>query len=214
MNEGLAEHTRFALAIPNLEERVPPLVLRLAAVEADENFGRSFAYTTGPAWGALIDARDRRWTREVKPSDDLVRIARRAWRLQAPTDAARRAAAYGEEVVRADEAERTRRKVAERAALRAKFVEGPVLVIPLREMQFTFDPSDIRPLDDLGSIYRTMELRDRWGSIKVTGGALLTSDYRRLIVPVGGEGYALSLADGWKIQPGPRGGDEVVASAK
>ena len=218
MNEGLAEHTGFALAIPYLEERIAPLVRRLAEAERSDNFVRSFAYATGPAWGALIEAREPRWTRSVKATGDLAEIARGAWKLRTPdhaghVTATQRAAAYGGDIIHAEEAARARRKQEELAALRAKFVEGPLLTLPLAEMQFTFDPSSIQPLDTLGSVYRTMELRDRWGTIKVTGGALLTSDFKRLIVPATGEGYTLTLHEGWKISEGERKDDRVVRRA-
>ena len=96
-------------------------------------------------------------------------------------------------------------------ALRAKFVDGPVLTIPLKQMQFTFDPNNVQPLGDLGTVYPSMEVSDVWGRIVVTGGGLIAADYSRLTVPASGEGYTLTLKEGWKIVAGAREGDKTLS---
>ncbi len=85
MNEGLAEHTGFALAIPHVRERIAPLVKKLANAEKSETFARSFAYTSGPAWGALLDMRDSRWTPAFRTSPPTT--AKPSWpkNLHAPS---------------------------------------------------------------------------------------------------------------------------------
>ncbi|HWW59825.1 MAG TPA: hypothetical protein VN181_00530, partial [Thermoanaerobaculia bacterium] len=70
--------------------------------------------------------------------------------------------------------------------------------LPLRQMQMTFDPNGLQPLDDLGTVYRTITINDAWGKIVVTNGALLTSDFTRLIVPANGDGWTLTLKEGWE----------------
>jgi hypothetical protein len=117
---------------------------------------------------------------------------------------------YGAEAIRAEENARATKKRELAAALRAKFVDGPVLVIPLKQMQFTFDPNNVQPLGDLGTVYPSMEVRDVWGKIVVTGGGLISADYSRLAVPAGGEGYTLTLSEGWKIVAGAREGDKTL----
>jgi hypothetical protein len=97
------------------------------------------------------------------------------------------------------------------AALRAKFVDGPLLIIPLSAMQFTFDPNQVQPFGELGTVYPSMEVRDVWGIIRVRSGGLISSDYSRLVVPANGEGYKLELNEGWKIVPGPRDGDRTLS---
>ncbi|HEX8171320.1 MAG TPA: hypothetical protein VF824_12335 [Thermoanaerobaculia bacterium] len=198
MHEGLAEYTGTALAVPVVRERAAYLVAKLANAEAQDRFIRNFAYASGPAWGAVIELRDRRWTRRVKSSDDLGALAARAWKL-APSDG--HADAYGGAVLRAEEDARETRKQQERAALRARFIDGPTLTLPLREMQMVFDPNGLQPLDDRGTVYRSITVSDRWGKIVVTGGALMSPDFTKLIVPMG-EGYELSLAPGWEIEGG------------
>jgi hypothetical protein len=205
MNEGLAEHTGYALAVPYVRERVAALVKKLADAEKSETFARSFAYTSGPAWGALLEMRDPRWTRRVKASDDFGAL------IHVRPDVQVRTSEYGGDAVLAEEQARASRKRELMARLQSTFIDNPVLTIPLVNMQYTFDPNHVQPFGERGSVYETLEMRDAWGKIVVTkGGALITSDFQKLIVPAGGEGYELTLNEGWRVVAGGREGDRKV----
>jgi len=199
MHEGLAEHTGFALWEPRLASRVPAIAAQLTRSEKSDSYVRSFAYQSGPAWGALIERRSPRWTRSLKAGDDLGEVARRAWDAHPPRQP--RAAQYGGASIRAEEDARAETKRQEKAALRARFVDGPVLTLPLGQMQLVFDPNRVQPLDDLGTIYASIEIADAWGKIVVKNGAMVTADWKRLIVPMG-DGYTLTLNDGWAVVDG------------
>ena len=63
------------------------------------------------------------------------------------------------------------------------------------------------PLGESGTVYPTLTLTDQWGVLKVTGGALISSDFQQVVVGVPPE-YAkqatttewqLELQDDWKI---------------
>ncbi len=208
MHEGLAEHTGWAMAVPRLRERVTHLAKKLEGGEKGDSFVRSFAYVSGPAWGALIEMRDPRWTRKVKATDDLGELARRAWNV---TPAVANASRYGGEAVRAEEDARTARKREQLARMRARYVEGPTLRVPLRKMQMTFDPNKLQPFEDLGTEYGTIELTDVWGKISVTGGAVVSSDWTRMILPANGDGYTLTLNPGWEVVAVGTKGDKTLA---
>lgn len=210
MNEGLAEHTGYALAVPYVRERVASLVKKLADAEKSETYARSFAYTSGPAWGALLEMRDPRWTRRVKATDDLGNLLESIEPVF--LSGAVRTSEYGGDAVLAEEQARATRKRELMARLQATFVDNPVLTIPLVNMQFTFDPDHVQPFGERGSVYETLEVRDTWGKIVVTkGGALITSDFQKLIVPADGGGYELTLNEGWKVVAGGREGDKNVS---
>lgn len=197
MHEGLAEYTGTAIAEPRVKERAALVAKLVRRADGNEHFVRSFAYATGPAWGALIEMRSPRWTRSVKATDDLARLAQRAWKANAPANADARAVKYGGAELRVAEERRTERKRAELAALRAKFIDGPKLTLPMEGASFTFDPYGVQTLDGVGSVYRSLKLRAAWGSIEASGGALITSDWKNVIVPANGEGYTLTLNAGW-----------------
>ncbi|MDQ3281004.1 MAG: hypothetical protein M3Q69_06295 [Acidobacteriota bacterium] len=205
MHEGLAEHTGWAMAIPVLKERIAPLVIRLANAEKGESFVRSFAYTSGPAWGAIAEMQKRNWTRTLEPSDDLADVASRGWFFTGE-----RFHEYGAAAIRAEEEARAAKKATMLAEMRKRFVDDPVLTIPLQQMQLVFDPNRLQPLEGAGTVYQSIEISDAWGKIAVTNGGLVTSDWKKLIVPASGEGWTLTLAPGWKLVDGPRAGDKSV----
>lgn len=195
MNEGLAEYTGYALAVPVIRERVPSLVKKLQSAEKGDAFARSFAYASGPAWGTLLEMKSRGWTRRVKATGDLGELTRKAWGIAR----IREAAGYGEEQVRAEETARAEKKRELLASLRATFVDGPVLTIPLEQMSFTFDPNRVQPFEERGSVYESIEVRDVWGKVVAPKG-LISPDFKTLVVPAGA--YELTPAAGWSIVDG------------
>jgi hypothetical protein len=97
------------------------------------------------------------------------------------------------------------------AEMKARFIEGPVLTIPLQKMQFTFDPNRVQPFGEQGTVYPTMEVRDVWGKIVISGGGLISPDFQKLVVPVAGDGWEITLAEGWDIVDAARPGDKTLA---
>jgi len=213
MHEGLAEYTGAAFAEPDVSKRVPHLIEKLRDAETTPTFVRSFAYASGPAWGTLIEMKRPRWTRAAKASDDLGNLAADAWHVAAATDADARAIAYRGADLLAAERERDARKQAMLREFRARFVDGPHLTIPLRNMSFEFDPNASQPFETFGTVYPTLTARDDWGSLVVhRGGALIASDWMSIVVPAEAHGdYTLTLNDGWKIVPAARAGDVTIA---
>jgi hypothetical protein len=210
MNEGLAEYTGWAMAVPHVRERIAPLVRKLANAEKSDAYSRAFAYASGPAWGTLLELKNPRWTRTLKPTDDLGALVRRAWNIRGTEP---RISEYGGEAIRIEEEARATKKREVAAKLRAQFVDGPLLRIPLQQMQFTFDPNNVQPLEGHGTVYPTLEVRDVWGKLVVTGGgALISPDYKTLTVSANGAGYELTLADGWRVADGSRAGDKTLTN--
>lgn len=207
MHEGLAEYTGTALAEPTVQRRAPWVAKQLAAADGKEGYVRNFAYTSGPAWGAVLDLRDERWTRRLRASDDLGELARRAWGIDDLS--AVNPEAYGGAELRAAETARDERRRGELAKLRERYVDGPVLVLPLRQFQMQMDPNGLTPLGDAGTVYRTITVTDAWGKIVVTSGALMAADFTKLIVPRDGD-YTLTLAEGWRKTKGAREGDLIL----
>lgn len=227
MNEGLAEDTGCALAAETPEARRRLALQFLAKGEKRPSFARSFAYASGPAYGLLLDEKAAGWRRGLKPESDLGAILASATGFKNPVDlgaeAAKRAGRYDGAALRAEETERERLRLERVAASRKRFVEGPTLALPLREPQVSFNPNRLEPLDELGTVYRTLELVEAWGSLKVEegGGALLTSDWSRLTLPapkdrpgtkLEGDGWTLTLKAGWRWLPGARPGDWALVA--
>src|SRR5438128_11554040 len=195
--EGLAEYTGTAFAEPLLEKRIPHLVEARRDAEKKPSFVRSFAYASGPAWGAILEMQDPGWTRHVEPA--LSRQEQAGEQVLHPER-------YGGSDLLASENVRDEQKQATLREFRARFIDGPVLVLPLRKFSFEMNPNEATPFESFGTVFPTLTLRDDWGVIVVKrGGALMSSDWMRLTVPAKAEDYELTLNPGWQIE-----GDTVV----
>jgi len=215
-NEGLAEYTGVVLAGFGEEERAERAAVKLAEAEAADSFVRSFAYKSGPAWGLLLDEADDEWRTNYGADDDLGDRLAAALKLTPPDDLAGAARArmesYGGDEIEKEENRREQRRQQRMSEARARFVDGPTLRIPLREVQIGFDPGNLQPLEGVGTVYPTMRVSDVWGILEVSDGALLSADWTWIAVPVDaawsgdltrtGRGWTLDLDGSWEVVPG------------
>lgn len=224
LNEGLAEYTGVQLSLPTEETRVRAALGDIAVHERDDSFLRSFAYATGPAYGLLLDRYSGDWRKRLAKQPRLDLLLAAAAKIGRPVDGveqvAQRAAFYDPgAALRAAEAERDRTRQVALERLRAKFVRGPVVAVPLRHMNIQFDPTNLQPLDDRGTVYPTARITDVWGVLEVQGEALLSSKWDAVTLAgpatasgstIRGEGWMIQLKPGWRAAPGARPGDLVV----
>ena len=232
MNEGMAEYTGFKLSTSSPEEYAVAVAAWLrAAPTRTPSYGRSFAYTSGPAYGGLLDSANKNWRTGLTPATNLGQLMAQAYGVQVPAatalnkmEALRRAERYdGSEVV-AIETEREAKHQARVAAARRDFVDGPVLLLPVgQEFNYTFDPNAVLALDDKLTLYEgEIQVSDAWGLLRTTEGALFVRDQRGLVrvqVPapadasktsLTGKGWTLELKPGWQVVPEGRAGDFAV----
>ncbi|MDT4897788.1 MAG: hypothetical protein QOH25_2865 [Acidobacteriota bacterium] len=227
MNEGLAEYTGVKLSGRTATELHAFFAKRLEQVTDRPSFIRSFAYESGPAYGLLLDEAHLKWRQHLKPTDDFGFLLQKALALKLPKDlqveAEKRSNRYDGEQLRAAETRRENERLARLAGYRAKLVDGPVLILPLTtEVNYSFNPNNLVPLDNLGTIYPNVRITDAWGILNVTGGALMIRENNRpsrLYVsipvdlnarPLQGEGWTLQLNDGWTFAPAERKGDHLL----
>ncbi|HDS1552766.1 hypothetical protein U4I37_01235 [Stenotrophomonas maltophilia] len=222
LNEGLAEYTGVVVGNPSPATRVQAALHDLRAHVADRSFVRSFAYATGPAYGLLLDQAAPGWRNDLAhPARDLgTHLAEvTGTPMQRNATALRAAAArYGGQALREAETLRERQRLAQLEHNHARFVTGPVVRLDLRSMRIQFNPNTMQPLPGRGTVYPTMRLTDTWGSLDVTDGALMQSDWKAVFVqapatadpPLQGPGWSLSLKPGWLLVPGTRNGDYVL----
>jgi len=134
--------------------------------------------------------------------------------------AATRSAQYDGAALHAAEVERDAKRQAQLALNRRKFIDGPVLTLTFRKMNVQFDPRNLQPLGDAGTVYPTIRISDEWGVIEGKNGALMKPDWSALVVSapavstgntITGDGWTLTLKPGWKIVPDARTGDLRLA---
>jgi hypothetical protein len=221
LNEGVAEYTGVRAGLATPQARMAYALSDLKPYIPDATFVRSFAYATGPAYGLLLDQADPAWRGKLATGRSLNQLLAEALRLRpsALGEAAARAAIYDSDgALRASEAKRDKAMKARAAANRSKLVDGPVLILPLKHMNYAFNPQTLQALGDVGTVYPTLRLVDAWGVIEVEDGALMAKDQKTLTVsavgidPSGlkGKGWTLTLKAGWVVQAGARKGDFAV----
>lgn len=208
-NEGLAEYTGWRVAYDESGALHRELAARLARADAQDSYLRSFAYFTGPAYGVLLDRWWAGWrTAAVSGGADLPRMLSGVLDAHGGDgDARALARRYGGAQVAAEERDRASRRARQDASLRARFVDGPVLRLPLRHPSVSFDPRSLFALDGEGTWYATLTVRDAWGELSAPRGALLADDWRsvRVAAPdLRGCGARWSSADGgWQLRLAP-----------
>lgn len=224
LNEGLAEYTGVKLSSADLEETAVRANLILRQARNNPTFARSFAYVSGPAYGALLDFTGRPWRVSLKPSSDLGALLQQRYGIATrASEIAARAAALryeGEEIITIETRQEQRRS-RQIADARKKFFDDPVLILSLTpDVNYSYDPNNVIGIDPSNTLYPTMRLVDAWGILTVTDGAWLERDAAGHLTrarlpaptdlaarPLKGNGWSLELANGWEIVPGDRAGD-------
>jgi hypothetical protein len=220
LNEGLAEYTGLRAALG--EEAVCAVIQKLEAADERERFVRSFAYFSGPAYGLLLDNLSPGWRDELGLRKDLAHLAAQALPNWTPdvSSVEERAEVYGYREIRDHEQRLEHERSRRLATLRERLVDHPGLVVPLEDMEMEFDPNKVVGLAPHGTVYLTLTIRDSWGRLKATQGALIASDFGSLAVPgnlvvveqrvVVGDSWRLELADGWELEANDVGPAVVI----
>jgi len=226
MNEGMAEYTGVKLSTSSPEEFAVVAAANLrSAPTRTQSYARSFAYTSGPAYGGLLDAGNPQWRKGLTPATNLGELLVRAYAIDLPalskTEALRRAERYdGGEVVTI-ETRREEKHQAQVTAAKKLFVDRPILTLPVgKEFNFTFDPNAVLALDDNLTLYRgDVQVSDQWGILRAPEGVLFLRKNGRIVSvqvpapadavksPLTGKGWTLELKSDWKLVPGERTGD-------
>lgn len=224
LNEGLAEYTGVKLSSADLDETVLRSNLILRQARNNPTFARSFAYVSGPAYGALLDLIGKPWRNSIKGVTDLGALLQQRYGISVRASEADARAAVsryeGEEIVTI-ETQQEQRRQAQIAEAKRKYVDGPVLLLPLTpDVNYSYNPNNVVGIDASNTVYPTLRLVDTWGVLTVSNGAWIERDGSGKVVmarvpaptdvsarPLKGEGWSLELTNGWEVVPGERAGD-------
>jgi hypothetical protein len=160
------------------------------------------------------------WRNKLSVDSDLGALLQSTLPPHAPISAAARAAAYGAAGIRIAEEERAKNAEAAKARYRARLVQGATLFLPGgKKFAFSFNPSALVSLGDASTVYPTFHATAEWGTLDVTDGVLVPTDFSSATVaapanPEGahlqGPGWTLDLAPGFRVMPGAKAGDYIV----
>jgi hypothetical protein len=227
LNEGLAEFTGVKLSSADLQETVLRADFILRQARNNPTFARSFAYVSGPAYGALLDLSSKPWRIGLNPSTDLGLLLQERYKISIRvSEAAARSALSryeGDEIVTIETAQE-RKRVQQTAEARKKFLDGPALILPLSaDVNYSFNPNNVFGIDTNVTVYPTLRMVDNFGVLTVSNGAWLergpSGHLMRARVPapqdlsarpLKGDGWSLELANGWEVVPGERPGDVTI----
>ena len=218
--EGLASYTGTVVAASSPADAVAGALRRLAELDSEESLVGTFAYTSGPAYGVLLDAASPDWKKTLRGTDDPAVLLMNALALQPAADASSSAARYGGPELLAAERQRDQQREARLADLRQRFVDGAVLVIRGGGGS-TSNSLGAIAIPGSGTVFfGGFRFTGRPGSLQAEKGVLVSSDggTRTVAGPVRrddrtltGDGWTFTAAPGWVIREGARRGDyEVV----
>lgn len=218
IREGLAQYTGIALAAADRAAAVNAALEHLAAAPQQPTFVRTFGYAAGPAYGLLLDEYAPDWRRGVTAASDLGALTAAAANAVPGADSAAAALRYEGVALRASEERREIERQARVAELTARFVAGPVVRFP-RPRSASLITTGSTPIPG-GTVFVEYHADDAWGTIDVEQVGVLVGDDALVVAAppnidgaaraFGGEGWRVTLADGWTVRPGERRGDYVV----
>ncbi len=212
INEGLAEYTGVILSSRSKEELEQHFSNSIDRFYINETFVRSFAYQTVPIYGFHLKALKPNWSLEITAETVLTDYFIRSFDLDIPLEPYEAIASdydYNFKQIILEERTREERRKATIAKYKEIFLEKPTLTLYLKDMSISFDPRNITPLEDLGTIYPNLKVIDKWGTLTVEEGALLSADWTTITVSapteiqgttVNGSGWKLELNEPWEIE--------------
>jgi hypothetical protein len=219
--EGVPEYTGTIAGEPDRDSARWRVIGKLTDPDQSITFVRSFAYTSGPPYGLLLDSRLPGWRTKLSVQSDLSALLASTLPPHAAVSAEVRAPVYGASAIRTAEAERAQKAEAAKARYRARLVEGPTLLLPGgKKFAFSFNPSTLVSLGDANTVYPTFHATAEWGTLDVTDGVLVPTDFSRATVAapkdtrgshLEGPGWTLELNARWSVVPGARAGSYTVA---
>jgi hypothetical protein len=217
IREGLAQYTGIVATAASRSEAVARTIAHVTGAEGQETFLQQ-SYTTGTAYGVLLDEASADWRRRVRSDSDLGQMLMAALDVTPAADAAEASARYGDVEIRAAEQTRAEQRRVVVRELQRRFVDGPVLLVPSGGGA-TFNAVGATPIPGAGTVYvLPYNAKGAWGTLDAPKGVLIGDDgTRRVPGPVRidgatltGDGWAVTVAPGWTVRHGPRSGDYQI----
>lgn len=223
LNEGLAEFTGVIISNRNKTDVSAFFQNEINEFFKNPTFVRSFAYYTIPVYGYLLYDKDKNWNKAISVSTDLTDYFIKAFNISIPRDLKKAvqvvSAVYNGKKIQKEEAEREERTKKLIAEYKLKLIIQPHFEIKFEKMNISFDPRNIVPVEDKGTVYPNIRVTDRWGILTVDkGAALMSPNWDKISISnpvktegkkISGEGWILELTDGYTV-----GKDDVTGNYK
>jgi hypothetical protein len=212
--EGLAQYTGSILSPRTNEEYKQYYISLIEMSQRLPSYVRSFAYFTIPVYGYFMKQTDDLWNQKINKETNLTDFILESFQIE-PKELnieriKRIGEPYGMDSIVDSENLREQKHLAQIERYKTTFLIDSVLVIPLHEMRFNFDPRNIVPLENFGTVYPIITITDNWGILKVDSlGALMSSQWNKVTLSypisitdtlVQGKGWQLTLNSSWVLK--------------
>ena len=213
LNEGIAEWTGLMMSERDDIQMRLYFEKGLSDFQKMPSYVRSFAYYTIPAYGYLLSQKDENWNKNISIATNLTEYFISAFAINILSDLQNTidniwdnynaSSILREEIIRETENETMI------AHYKKIFLELSPLEIQFEDMKIMFDPSNLFPLEDIGTVYPTITVIDKWGTLSVENGALLSKFWDKVTVStpieiqdstISGDGWTLELTEGYVIE--------------
>ena len=212
VHEGLAEYTGHRICSKNNDHFAQQGLSNKSRYWDADTYVRSFGYHSGMLYAFMLDLGQANWRETIRPDTDLGSLAQIHYNLDLPQDLekayreAKRHFDYPQIWEYESRREQNRQQILE--AYRVKFTRDTILTLEVPSPRIVFNPNNLVPLDNLGTVYPTMSIMAEWGTLEVTEGGCLF-DWQRAVVSargivqenniLRGEGWVLIMNEGWKL---------------
>ncbi len=213
LNEGIAEYTGVMISGRDKEKTKKHFIDVIDRFFKNPTYVRSFAYNTTPIYGYIMSLKDPLWNQKISVNTDLTVFFMRELNIELPKDLAATVKAitaeYNGKQIFTEEQLRAEKIKKQIALYRSLFVDQPHMTIKFEKMNVSFDPRNILPITDLGTVYPTIRIADNWGILDVKSGALMAPNWDKITVSrptkiegqrIEGEGWVMQLKDQYTVQ--------------
>ena len=212
LNEGMAEYTGTILSNRTNEDLKAHYIQAIENLYRNPTFVRSFAYRTIPVYGYFMKQKDQTWNLKISEKTNLIDFIIDFFNISIPVNikdsVLRIRNDYNYAQINAYETKREERQKEIIVKFDKKFQESPILVIPLQNMNISFNPSNLIPYRNLGTVYPNLRITDNWGILSVEKEALVGKNWGKVIVSepiknseeiIEGNGWKLELNNSWEM---------------
>ncbi|MCL2063440.1 MAG: hypothetical protein FWG98_03580 [Candidatus Cloacimonetes bacterium] len=205
LNEGVAEWTGLMISERDNKQLRLYFEKGISDFQNMPSFVRSFAYYTIPAYGYLLSQKDDSWNKNITNTTNLIEYFISAFAINIPNDLQNTVEEiidlYNGLSIIHEESIREAENEALIAHYKNIFIESSPFELHFVDMNIVFDPRNLFPLEDFGTVYPTITVIDVWGTLTVENGALLSKlwDKISLSTPIEIQGTTV-LGDGWILE--------------
>jgi hypothetical protein len=210
LNEGLATYTGIFMSGRDDNQKEDYFENKLTDFQNNPTFVRSFAYLTIPLYGTILSKSDKYWNRQIDKNTNLTDFFIKSFNIHIPVnEGVDILNQYGFSEINHDEIKREERIKQLKVEYITKFIEQPHLEIRFEKMSVSFDPRNIMPIEEYGTVYPTLRVSDNWGILTVSNGALLWTNWDKITLSyptninkakVVGDGWTIDLNSGYFVE--------------